>query len=181
MIISQVIRSFNKSKPQQRLVLGLSSSDVVLSMTWALTPLFMPEESGQIWAVGNATSCTVQGFIITLFCLAGVLYQVTLQFQYLLVIKYGWTERRVRGIGLYLHAFPWGCGLASAITNLILKNFVSLSREKIMHMVNYHVCEYNYHFYLLLFYRIQRAGIVGLLHTHRIAQPLTKSIKVGRD
>jgi hypothetical protein len=60
-----------------------------LSTTWVFTPLFMPPQSEQIWAVGNLTTCYVQGFVITLFCAADVLYQVTLQLQYLLVIKHG--------------------------------------------------------------------------------------------
>ena len=63
MIISQITRSsFNRSKPQQRLVLGISVSDFVSSTVWVFTPLFMPPESGMIWATGNLTTCNVQGF-----------------------------------------------------------------------------------------------------------------------
>jgi hypothetical protein len=124
MIISQVTRSrFNRSKPQQRLILGISISDFFSSTVWVFTPLFMPPDSGMIWATGNLTTCNVQGFCVTLFVAAGVLYQCMLQLQYLLVIKYCWSPRRVRKIEVYLHAFPWGCGMASAITNLILKNY----------------------------------------------------------
>lgn len=124
MIISQITRSsFNRSKPQQRLVLGISVSDFFSSTVWVLTPLFIPPESGMIWATGNLTTCNVQGFLITFFVAAGVLYLCVLQLQYLLVIKYCWSQRRLKKIEAYLHAFPLRCGLTSAITNLILKNY----------------------------------------------------------
>lgn len=110
--------STNKSE-----VLGISISDFFSSTVWVFTPLFMPPDSGMIWATGNMTTCNVQGFMVTLFVAAGVLYQCMLQLQYLLVIKYSWSQRRLRNIERYLHAFPWSCGLASAITNLVLKNY----------------------------------------------------------
>ncbi len=125
MIISQVSRSkFNRSKPQQRLILGLSISDLVMSITWILTPLFMPADSGAVWAVGNQASCTFQGFIVTTFVAAGILYMCSLQTQYLLSIRYGWTESRVRmRAEKYMHAVPWLVGWTAAITQLSLKLF----------------------------------------------------------
>ncbi|KAL7542071.1 hypothetical protein ACHAXR_011737 [Thalassiosira sp. AJA248-18] len=110
MIISQVTRSsFNRSKPQQRLVLGLSISDVSTSLVWIFTPLFMPSESGAVWAIGNQTTCNIQGFIVTLFNASAILYMCALQLQYLLTIKYGWTESRIRTVEPYMHGVPC-CG-----------------------------------------------------------------------
>ena len=125
MIISQVSRSkFNRSKPQQRLLLGLSVSDFILSIIWILTPLFMPSESGAVWAVGNQTTCNVQGFIVTLFNASAILYMCALQLQYLLTIRYGWTEGKVRRkVEPYMHGIPWCLGLSAAITQLALKLF----------------------------------------------------------
>ncbi|KAL7535193.1 hypothetical protein ACHAWF_005082 [Thalassiosira exigua] len=125
MIVSQVSRSpFNRSKPQQRLMLGLSISDFCTSTIWILTPLFMPSDSGAAWAVGNQTTCNVQGFIVTLFNASAILYMCALQLQYLLTIKYGWTESRMRREAeLYMHGFPWCLGLAAAIAQLALKLF----------------------------------------------------------
>ena len=52
MIVSQVTRNkFNRSKPQQRLILGLSISDLCTSLVWIFTPLFMPAYSGALWAM----------------------------------------------------------------------------------------------------------------------------------
>lgn len=124
MIISQVTRSsFNRSKPQQRLVLGLSISDVSTSLVWIFTPLLMPSESGAVWAIGNQTTCNIQGFIVTLFNASAILYMCALQLQYLLTIKYGWTESRIRTVEPYMHGVPWCLGLAAAITQLSLKLF----------------------------------------------------------
>lgn len=64
-----------------------------------------------------------RGFLITFFVAAGVLYLCMLQLQYLLVIKYWWSQRQIKKIEAYLHSFPLLCGLISAITNLILKNY----------------------------------------------------------
>lgn len=124
MIISQVTRSaFNRSKPQQRLVLGLSISDLCTSIIWILTPLFMPADSGAVGAIGNQTTCNIQGFTVTLFNASAVLYMCALQLQYLLTIKYGWSETRIRGVERYMHGIPWLLGLAAAITQLSLKLF----------------------------------------------------------
>jgi hypothetical protein len=118
--VSNCVLTFSTNKSK---VLGISISDFFSSTVWVFTPLFMPPDSGMIWATGNMTTCNVQGFMVTLFVAAGVLYQCMLQLQYLLVIKYSWSQRRLRNIERYLHAFPWSCGLASAITNLVLKNY----------------------------------------------------------
>ena len=125
MIVSQITRSeFNRSKPQQRLILGLSISDCCTSLIWILTPLFMPTYSGAMWAIGNQTTCNIQGFIVTLFNASAILYMCTLQLQYLLTIRYGWSEGRIRREAeIYMHAFPWALGLAAAITQLALKLF----------------------------------------------------------
>lgn len=126
MIISQVCRNrFNRSKPQQRLILGISISDFVTSIVWMLTPALMrPTGEGDSWLrSGNQQTCSFQGFMITLFVAAGVLYQGSIQLQYLLAINYGWTQRRLRKIEAYLHAIPWIAGCTSAITNLVLKNY----------------------------------------------------------
>ena len=128
MIMSQVSRSrFNRSKPQQRLILGISISDLVLSIVWMLTPALMLPMSdspeGAYWARGNQRTCSFQGFMVTLFCAATVLYQVSIQLQYLLVIIYGWSQRRLKNIEAYLHLVPWALGLGSATTNLVMKNY----------------------------------------------------------
>jgi len=83
----------------------------------------MPADSGALGAIGNQTTCNIQGFIVTLFNASAVLYMCALQLQYLLTIKYGWSETRIRGVERYMHGVPWFLGLAAAITQLTLKLF----------------------------------------------------------
>lgn len=125
MIISQISRSpFNRSKPQQRLILGLSVSDLCTSVIWILTPLFMPADSGMLGAVGNLTTCNIQGFIVTMFNASAILYMCALQLQYLLTIKYSWSETRIhKEAEIYMHGIPWFLSLSAAITQLSLKLF----------------------------------------------------------
>ena len=97
MIVSQVTRSkFNKSIPQQRLILCISVCDLILGMCWIFNPLLMYNDASPYWARGNQISCSFQGFVIQLILLASVFYQASLQIQYLLGIKYGWTQRRLK-------------------------------------------------------------------------------------
>jgi len=48
---------------------------------------------------------------------------VSLQIQYLLVIKYGWNEKKVKGIEIFLHGIPIANGLGTAIAALVLKMY----------------------------------------------------------
>jgi hypothetical protein len=131
MIISQVSRSrFNRSKPQQRLVLGISVCDLVSSIVWILSPALMlpmnsidDQEAADVYARGSQTTCSFQGFMIQLFVYTGALYQGSIQLQYLLAIKHCWSQRRLQTIEVYLHGVPWLFGWGSAITNLVLENY----------------------------------------------------------
>lgn len=124
MIISQISCSrFNRTKPQQRIVFGISVCDLLSSLAWLFSPLLMHSGDGDYWVHGNQASCSFQGFVLTLFVYTAVFYQCSLQLQYLLVIKYGWSQRRMKSIERYLHAFPWCYGFMSAITNLALKMY----------------------------------------------------------
>mmetsp|Transcript_38139 Transcript_38139/g.79956 ORF Transcript_38139/g.79956 Transcript_38139/m.79956 type:complete len:414 (-) Transcript_38139:293-1534(-) len=123
MIISQVSRSqFNRTKPQQRIMLGISVIDFQTSIVWIFTSFFMPSESEALLATGNQKTCDAQGFVVQ-FSVAGVLYMCSLQFQYLLVIKYGWGERRIRNVEKWFHAVPILFGGGTAIAALVLEQY----------------------------------------------------------
>lgn len=107
MIISQVSRSkINRSTPQQRLILLISVCDIVLGICWIFNPLLMYNSGVPYWARGNQVTCSVQGFMIQLSILTGALYQASLQLQYLLGIKYGWTQRQLKwGFSVTCHEY----------------------------------------------------------------------------
>ena len=117
MIISQVARSqYNRSKPQQRLMLCLSVCDFNTSMSWMFTNLFMPP-------IGNQASCDAQGYILQANNTASFLYMCALQLQYLLTIKHGWRERQIRKIEPFMHGSPICFGLGTATASLALLLF----------------------------------------------------------
>lgn len=119
MIISQVSRNrLNRKKSQQRLILGISVVDCITSIVWFFTNLFVPPDSGVLWAIGNEQTCEAQGFIVQ-FSIAGILYMCCLQLQYLLTIKYGWKEKAVRRIEPYMHCIPILYGMCTATTALV--------------------------------------------------------------
>ena len=65
------------------------------STAYALTTLPTPESDELYGAKGNTKSCKAQGFFIQIGTIACFL-NVSLAFYYLLTIKYGWTEERLK-------------------------------------------------------------------------------------
>jgi len=121
MIISQVSRSkLNRSKPQQRLVLGISVFDFNTSVMWLFSNFFMPPGSA-LGAVGNQATCDAQGFIIQFSCTSGMFYMCSLQLMYLWAITYGWIEKKIRRLEPYLHGFSLGLSLIFATTAEVLE------------------------------------------------------------
>ena len=88
-IVYKVITNFRRSKPYDRLLLGLSSCDIVASMTYMLSPFLLPQQtSHRVWAVGNDMSCTMLGFF-TQFSFSAIWYNCMLSFYYLLTVRFG--------------------------------------------------------------------------------------------
>mmetsp|Transcript_2473 Transcript_2473/g.3327 ORF Transcript_2473/g.3327 Transcript_2473/m.3327 type:complete len:138 (-) Transcript_2473:812-1225(-) len=64
-IVADVVRKLRNGKktdPYQRIILGLSIFDILFSFILFLGTWITPEETGWLMAVGNTSSCTVQGF-----------------------------------------------------------------------------------------------------------------------
>ena len=124
MIISQVCRSeVNRKKTQQRLVLGISVANFAVSIVWIFTNFFMPPESGALYAMGNKATCEAQGFLVQFFLPVGIFYMCALQLRYLLVIKYGWKEWRIRKIEKWFHLVPILFGAVTAVAALVLNQY----------------------------------------------------------
>jgi hypothetical protein len=96
----------------------------------ALSTWPIPKESGIQWAVGNRTTCNVQGFF-TQMTIIGALYNGSLSVYYVLVTRYGWREHDFKKrpwVQALLHAIPmvWGIGTAIAGEFLTLFNNATL-------------------------------------------------------
>lgn len=80
-----------------RIVLGLSCSDMVASVVNILSTWPIPEgTTGVYLASGTTQTCTAQGFFNELGNLATPLYNMSLCAYYVLVIRNGWGEDRIR-------------------------------------------------------------------------------------
>ena len=126
MVIASVAKSRkNRGNIQQRIVGAMSCVDFIAAVTWFLTPLFIPtyfKDRGIPLALGNETTCDVQGFIIQ-FATASFLYSASLSVYYVLIIKYQWKTDRMKKLEKYLHICPLGWSLITATISLSLGIF----------------------------------------------------------
>ena len=122
MIISQISRDkIIRSKTQQRLLFSISLCNFFVSFQWIFTALFVPPQSGWERSFGNENTCEAQGFIIQITNGSNIWYIVALQLQYLLTIKYGWSEKKIKKIEPVFHGISLSFGLGTAIAALVLK------------------------------------------------------------
>eukprot|EP00957_Ditylum_brightwellii_P060512 4594628-Ditylum_brightwellii.AAC.1 len=62
--IAKKVRNRKETDPYQRIMVGLSIFDILVSFFWFFLGTWMvPEETGWLWAVGNRSSCSAQGFL----------------------------------------------------------------------------------------------------------------------
>ena len=109
-----------------RLVLGMSFCELSSSVAWFFTTWPIPRDTQGVYgAVGTQGTCTAQGFFAQ-FSISSVMYNASLSVYYVLVIVYGWSERRIVKIEPYihLHAMSWGLGTGLAGIGLTLFNQV---------------------------------------------------------
>ena len=105
---------------QLQLLSALSFFDILGSGAYALTTLPTPEIDHLYGAHGNKHTCTAQGFFIQIGTIACLL-NVSLALYYLLTIKYGWTEERLKRTHAtcVLVIPPIAVGLAFAYSDLL--------------------------------------------------------------
>jgi hypothetical protein len=120
LIVATVVRDRKRrARPYHRLLCGISLVDVSSSFWLALSTWPVPRGSGALWASGTDATCSLQGFF-TQFGIASSWYNASLSVYFLLVIRYGWGEERIRRVEPLLHAIPLAWGLSTAISSLSL-------------------------------------------------------------
>eukprot|EP00957_Ditylum_brightwellii_P041188 3117733-Ditylum_brightwellii.AAC.1 len=91
--IAKKVRSGKETDPYQRIMVGLSIFDILFSffvsflLTW-----MVPKETGWLWAAGNTSSCSAQGFFFVFGGLGEILYQAAISLNILLLIVFGWKQ-----------------------------------------------------------------------------------------
>eukprot|EP00804_Cyclotella_cryptica_P010052 CCRYP_020493-RB/>CCRYP_020493-RB protein AED:0.05 eAED:0.05 QI:45/1/1/1/0.75/0.8/5/445/885 len=119
-IIYDTLRTPQKrNKLRSQLLSSLSFFDILGSVAYALTTLPTPQSDHLFGAQGNEQSCTAQGFFIQVGTIACFL-NVSLAVYYLLTIKYGWTEERLKKKHVlgFLFAPPIVIGLVFAFVGI---------------------------------------------------------------
>jgi hypothetical protein len=112
------------SKVYHRLIFGMSCADVSSSLWLGMSTWPIPKETGILWAVGNRTSCTLQGFF-TQFGISSPVYNISLSFYYLLAVRYSWRDHHLKKVEPFFHVLPFAWALGTAIAGLFLKIFNS--------------------------------------------------------
>lgn len=87
----------NKSSvdPYQRIMAMYSVNDILYSLFyWFMGSWMIPTETGWLGALGNTTTCSIQGFIAYAFGSGSVMYQMMLALQMMLLVTYKWTPRK---------------------------------------------------------------------------------------
>ena len=106
-----------------RIIFGMNVMDLLALIAWFFTTWPMPQDTeGVAGAKGNQGTCDAQGFFSQL-SIATVLYNACLAIYFMLVIKWGWTEHRIKQAKLeyYVHAVCIGVGIGTAIVAQIFE------------------------------------------------------------
>lgn len=98
-LICHILRSpKGLSTTYHRLLLGLSVADIMSSLANSLNSAMTPQELDYLIpnSSGSTTSCSAQGCLIWMGAFAGSLYNSSISFYYLAIIRYGKKEHYIR-------------------------------------------------------------------------------------
>ena len=126
-IVYKVVKNFRKATPYDRLLFGLSSCDIVASLTYALSPFLLPKgTSHRVWAIGNVSTCSMLGFLTT-FAFSAVWYNCMLSFYYLLTVRFG-VKRDVfaKRYEIWMHILSLAFNIASSSYGAIVDMYGEL-------------------------------------------------------
>jgi hypothetical protein len=116
-IFQDVVLHKNFHRVYHRLVLGMSCADMIASIVNILSTWPIPADSkGVFLASGTTQTCTAQGFFNELGNLATPLYNASLCAYYVLVIRSGWAEDKIKARAEpIMHIIPMTTALLIAL------------------------------------------------------------------
>ena len=122
-IVIKVLKSRSRfSTPYNRLLIGLCLYDIIISTCQGLSTVPVPRGSRGYWlALGNETTCKIQGTVTMLSVVSTPLYNLALCFYFLCVVKFNMTDEKFRNVWEpFLHGFNILYGIVTAIVALAL-------------------------------------------------------------
>lgn len=105
-----------------RLLLGMSSFDILASFFMAMSTWLAPSESDVVWAAGTRGTCQTQGFMITLAS-SSLLYNLWLAVYYVLVVGYSKRDGQLRRFEAAAHCCSVLLGPSLAAVGLVLGGY----------------------------------------------------------
>jgi hypothetical protein len=116
-------RKSRRWKPNNRLLLGMSICDIILSLQLALGNFMRPEDtSNRVWAYGNDATCTASGFFGQL-SLSAIIYNGMLSFYFLLARFHLSNKEIATWIEPLMHMVSIGYPLVTASVGAVLGFF----------------------------------------------------------
>ena len=124
-ILQDVLRDPNKRTKSiyHRLMVGVSTMDMISSFFIYFIGSWAMPKGTWIWAVGNIITCDIAAFLGGIGYIGSPLYNCSLATYYLLQLKYGWSERRMKAIEKWLHIVPWTVAVVGSVCILSTKMF----------------------------------------------------------
>jgi len=104
MIVGVLQDEQKRKKVIGELIVFLCGFDIIGSLGYAFTTYPTPTEDYLYGGNGNAASCVVQGFFIQIGTIS-LYMNVSVAFYYLLIIQFGWREKRLKKSWLYQMLF----------------------------------------------------------------------------
>lgn len=127
-IIIDILHPRNRAKKMRkvynRILLGMSLSDLCSSMAMSLSTWPMPNATNLYATLGTQGTCTAQGFFVQMGT-AAPLYSGFLSVYYVLMVRYNWSETRGRMITweIRFHCLAWLLTLGTALAALGLEQY----------------------------------------------------------
>lgn len=113
-----------KDTPISRLLVSLSVADLLFSTAWIISTSASPSELEYVKGnVGTSDTCVVQGFIYQLGLVSEVFSNVSLALFYVLMVRFEWSNKRVKKIETLIHSSIWLIALACAIYPIPLQMY----------------------------------------------------------
>ena len=127
-ILQDILKSKRRRNESiKRIVVAMSISDFICCFIGPfLGSLMVDKAEVQVWGqgtMGNRTTCTIQGFLLTTFLTSSYAYNTTLAVCHLLIVRYGFNDERLRSLEPYLLYPPFILGLIFAILPLFFQAY----------------------------------------------------------
>ena len=126
-IMWHILRSYKGlSSAYHRLVFGLCVGDLITSFAFAVNAAAAPKDLNYLapFASGNIGTCTAEGFILTVGVMMTSLYNCSICFYYLSIVKFNKKDEYIiSALEPWFHGVPVTVALVIGVMGLFMKGF----------------------------------------------------------